>query len=353
MSNWLLIENSLLIYKSSITQSKSNYLFFDLDYTLIKPKSKNKFPKDKEDWEFIYNSNIKLKEEYNKNNIIIFTNQSKLNTNDKINDFKYKIENIINTLNIDIQVYISLKDDKYRKPLWYMFNKMLELNNITNIDKTKCLYIGDAGGREKDFSNYDLLFAYNIGITYQTPEEYFLNYPILLKEIPKIELIQKENKLKKSLTQELIILVGYPASGKTYFTKKYLYDYKHINQDELKTLSKCLTLTEKEIQNKKSIVIDNTNPSKDTRKKYLDLCKKYNIKSRCIYFDIDINIIKHLNIYRELIGEKKRIPEIAYKIYKKKFEFPTKEEGYEEIINWNLNLEFKTQKEKEIYLKIY
>ena len=29
---------------------------FDMDYTVIKPKSNRRFPKDKDDWKFIFNS---------------------------------------------------------------------------------------------------------------------------------------------------------------------------------------------------------------------------------------------------------------------------------------------------------
>lgn len=352
--SWLFIDNSLYIYKNNINTNNTRYLLFDLDYTLIKPKGKNKFPKDKNDWKYIFNSNLKLKEEYNKGNtnIIIFTNQ--LDTKNNIEEIKLKIEDIIQDLNLPIEVYISIKDNKYRKPLWYMFDKMIELNNITNINKNISLYIGDAGGREKDFSSDDIKFAYNIGIPYKTPEEYFNN----IIENYKISLINynnynNTNNFTKSNKQELILLVGYPGVGKSYFTNKYLSNYIHINQDTLKTLSKCLSETKKALKNNKSVVIDNTNPSKEIRLKYISLCNDFNISYRCIYFDISYEIAQHLNIYRELKGEKQRIPKIAYNVYKSKFIKPTLDEGYEEIIIWKLNLEFENDKNKEIYLKYY
>ena len=50
---------------------------FDLDYTLIKPKSGKKFPIDKNDWEWMYpNVPKKLKDYYEKKyTIVIFSNQ--------------------------------------------------------------------------------------------------------------------------------------------------------------------------------------------------------------------------------------------------------------------------------------
>ena len=31
---------------------------FDIDHTIIEPKSGNKFPKNKDDWKFLYDKNI-------------------------------------------------------------------------------------------------------------------------------------------------------------------------------------------------------------------------------------------------------------------------------------------------------
>ena len=109
---WSKIDNSLLIYKSNYNfNQKHKIIAFDLDDTIIKTKSKKKFPIDKNDWIFKYNSNKKLIDEFNKGdtNIIIFTNQSSITKKgyDKQieDDIKYKIENIINQLNIPIMVF--------------------------------------------------------------------------------------------------------------------------------------------------------------------------------------------------------------------------------------------------------
>jgi len=88
---------------------------FDLDYTLIKPKSGNKFPKNKEDWCWNYDSVPKILRNYyeNKYTIVIFTNQKNLKN---YIDFKYKLDMITEKLNIPINYFISTKNDKYRKP---------------------------------------------------------------------------------------------------------------------------------------------------------------------------------------------------------------------------------------------
>ena len=48
-----------------------------------------------------------------------------------------------------------------------------------------------------------------------------------------------KNKIKD---QEVVLLIGPPASGKSTFVKKYLipHKYVHINRDTLQTQEKCL-----------------------------------------------------------------------------------------------------------------
>ena len=72
----------------------------------------------------------------------------------------------------------------------------------------------------------------------------------------------------------MIIMVGFPGSGKSTICKRHLIPnkYAHINRDTLKT--RCLKVCEEELKAGKSVVIDNTNPSKKDRAKYIDLAKK-------------------------------------------------------------------------------
>lgn len=363
---WSKIDNSLLIYKSNYNFNQNHKIIaFDLDDTIIKTKSKKKFPIDKNDWIFKYNSNKKLIDEFNKGdtNIIIFTNQSSITKKgyDKQieDDIKYKIENIINQLNIPIMIFIATDKDKYRKPNYFMWNKMLELNNM-KINLNNCLYVGDACGREKnkfhpkDFSDLDYKFALNIGINFKTPEEYFnidnskekfnLNYF-------NFNNLGNENFTINKINKEIIIFVGYPGCGKTHFYNYYFNDYIHINQDELKTKSKCLKLCLNSIKENKNIIIDNTNPSKEIRKLYIDMAKEYNYTCRCIYFDVELLLAKHMNYYRHYINNSLLVPDIAYNVYKSKFEIPEISEGFNEIIKIKPNIEFDNEENKNLFFK--
>ncbi len=319
---WL-IEDSVRYILSNNTNTK--IAGFDLDHTLIKPKNNKKFPKDKDDWIFCYDINkiLKLKSEYN---IIIISNQSKFN-----DDLKYKLEKINEIL--DVSIFVSTNNDQYRKPLlgiWNIINKIYE-----NIDIQHSFYCGDAAGRKNDFASSDYMFALNCGIKFYTPEHYFNNL------YEKIELnnfnydkylsnndIQLPNN---NINKELILFVGFPGCGKSYLAKKI--NYHIINQDTLKTKKKCLKLSEKYMIDNKSIIIDNTNINIATRKDYIDLGLKYGYYIKCIELINPIKYCNHMNYYRVHKYNKKVIPIIAYRILKKKYEKPSLNEKFNEIIN--------------------
>ena len=123
----------------------------------------------------------------------------------------------------------------------------------------------------------DLYFAHNCGILFYTPESIFLEssfppsraYPSPKPDIDfqaieansSIDLRALLDKDKRS--PELVLLVGSPASGKSTLCDDYFREYQHVNQDTLKTLPKCIQFATKWLKQKVSVVVDNTNPSRD------------------------------------------------------------------------------------------
>jgi bifunctional polynucleotide phosphatase/kinase len=55
----------------------------------------------------------------------------------------------------------------------------------------------------------------------------------------------------------IILFVGYPAVGKTTVYRKYFAPagFIHVNQDILRTKSKCMELAENAIRDGKSVVV--------------------------------------------------------------------------------------------------
>ncbi len=336
---------------------------FDLDDTLIhRPKSNNPNLK----WKLL-DSDICLKILELVNDgyaIIVFSNQSGMGTGKTINPQKWRLAmyDLAKILMSKVKkfyfaVYVAKTYDLYRKPnigLWHQMK--IDLIDEFNLDtiriSKKSFYCGDAGGRTNpsifrkklypsskkgDFSDTDRKFALNIGIEYFTPEEFYLkdppvNEPFKLHGLnPKkyIESIQPSNYEFNPRSREMIVLVGAPGSGKTDFYKKYIesFDYVHINQDKCKTKKKCIDSTIAALEDKKSVVIDNTNPDVISRMNYTSLAKKYGYKHiRCIVLNTDIDIAMHLNNVRHVYsgGKIPKISNIVYNIYKKKFCTTTK-----------------------------
>ena len=318
---------------SSDFKIKNKLAGFDLDNTLIRTKSGKKFSEDSNDWEFNFNNVIDILKDYHDNNycIIIISNQKNLKDN-RLSDWVTKVKNIINKINLPIKVYASIKDNIYRKPnigFWELIKQ-----KINFVDS---FYCGDAMGRRGDHADTDLKFALNIGLNFKAPEtifqEKFINIPKIKNYFDFQNFTKEENSYKLG-EKEIIIMIGYPGSGKSTFVRKYLMksNYEIINQDKLKSKKKCLTMCEDKMKNNYNIVIDNTNPDPETRKLYIDLGNKYNYTIRCFVMITSEEHSKHNNMYRFLYQEKEKVPDLVYRIYKKKHKAPELSEGFKDIV---------------------
>jgi bifunctional polynucleotide phosphatase/kinase len=336
-----MIETDSYILMDNITHfiKKNKICMFDLDGTIIKFNLKT----DK--YELLYSNTIdKLREISQNNNIIIITNQKQLNKQEMFEMFMIKITNLLTEFtnnDIFVDVYISTKSNKYRKPNI----SFMELINKKYGNKIE-YYCGDALGRKNDFNDTDLKFALNLNINILSPEQLFLGksienkiikYPILNKE--KYNFTYEPNK------KEMIILVGYPGCGKSSISAKiseigFLNDiyYEIINRDVLKTMQKCVKLTKKALENNFNVIIDNTNPNKKSRKIFIDIAKEYNYNVIVILINTSYEISMHNNYYRHTKYNKELIPEIAYNIFKSRYEKPLLSEGIKKIIKTGINI---------------
>ena len=201
--------------------------------------------------------------------VIIFTNQGGLTLHpdpkakapktlkDRVPAFKQKCNVILSHLDLPTTLYAATGNDIFRKPRPGMWKELCRDYDLTDsdIDYENSLFVGDAGGRtatlngkKKDFSCSDRNLAHNIGIKFQTPEEFFLgeapreftrefdlsNFPFTLAE----EVEDQVPLLEKINPKDIILFVGSPGAGKSTFYHKYLkpLGYERINQDTLKRL---------------------------------------------------------------------------------------------------------------------
>ena len=140
------------------------------------------------------------------------------------------------------------KTSSYRKPktgMWDLLHK--EIFSSHKIDVDQSFYCGDAAGRKgngfNDFSSDDLIFSMNIDIKFYTPEMFFKGHDINYKVLNKSNAVtQKSNdfaKLANTNTQEMIIFVGSPGSGKSTFYRDHLsHHYQRVNNDTTKNAAK-------------------------------------------------------------------------------------------------------------------
>lgn len=297
-----------IIYNINNAEVKEKMASFDYDWTVVNPKDGKTFPSSIDDWEWLYPGvPEKIKKYYEDGYmIVIFTNQSK----------KWKYEQIQMVMKqLEIPLFVVIASDKAEyKPNPILFNIPFEGNNI---NKEESFFVGDALGRKSDFSDSDKVFADNIGIKCYSPEDIFTNKSDTF-EIPIIPL---------SSCPEIIIMVGYPGSGKSAIAKNICKtgNYIHIEGDIYKTSSKMRKASLEYISQSKSIVFDATHSSIKKRKEFVDLSKKYNYKVKCIHVATTLDISYKQNKSR---SDEKQVPKIAYSVYKKYYEEPTEEEGF-------------------------
>lgn len=131
------------------------------------------------------------------------------------------------------------------------------------------------------------------------------------------------------MEKTLAIMMGIQASGKSTFYHKYLAeDYVRINLDSLKTRSKEAELIWECLKNGKSFAVDNTNPTKADRKRYIPIaqCMGYKI----IGYFMESKLKPCLERNNQRTGEA-RIPETAIAATSNKLQMPSLDEGFNEL----------------------
>jgi bifunctional polynucleotide phosphatase/kinase len=371
-------ENNFVYFfpKKNIIQKVA---FFDLDYTLIKPKSGRKFPKDKDDYIYMYENVIESLNEYilDKYMICIISNQNGLLKEDK----KEKFEDIIYKLNHifkDIQdknslcIFLACGENYYRKPHTGAFH-FYESFYETKINKKSSFFCGDALGRKDDFSASDYYFALNCGLKCYSPETMFENnsskkveYNMNIKRNFLEEAIS--NKRKKSFEnlvneinniqgQKLIIMNGSMASGKSTFASYMNDNYNYIAfQSDILGI-KLKRNVENFLKININVIVDATNITKVHRKIYIDLAKKINkdIQIICVYIPYNEELIHHLQHYRieKSRGLMSVLPEIALRVYKSKYEKPVMSEGFDYLFEYNPYFTFSNKSDEADFMKYY
>jgi len=165
---------------------KYKIIFADLDGTLIDTISEAIFPKGIWDMKIRYDVLEKIKE-FNPDYVLIVTNQGGIEMG-FVNEprFKSKLDYVGNSIMeyCGCKCYgeyctTNLKEDKYRKPNVGMLEHLCIdfVGDDLDYIKSVSLMIGDASGKDGQFSDSDKRTAENFGIDYMDVED-FLNYEL-------------------------------------------------------------------------------------------------------------------------------------------------------------------------------
>lgn len=365
----MIFYDDILIYQNQF-HSSNKIAGFDLDSTLIKTVSGNVHPKSITDWTLNFHHDLivskmqKLENEGYK--IVIFSNQKGISKNKPSpTEFEQKLVDILKALSTVKISHVFVATGSSRKPSCTMWELMeSQFNEDVKVNRTESMYVGDAAGRpagwikgrKKDFSCSDRKFALNLGVQFYTPEEFFLNASSPPFEIDGFnphslsEVKFSPPSLTGSSYPELIVMVGYPASGKSTIYRDIFapLGYKHINQDTLKTKTKCEKALREALSKGHSAVVDNTNPSKESRYKWLRIAAEFGIPPRCVWMNIPRELADHLNAVQY---KRDQVPSIAYNIFSKSFEKPSIEEGFTEVIELTFSPRFESDEHRRLFFQ--
>ncbi|MBQ4510223.1 MAG: AAA family ATPase [Clostridia bacterium] len=127
----------------------------------------------------------------------------------------------------------------------------------------------------------------------------------------------------------LVIMMGLQGSGKsTFFMKHLKNDFVRVNLDTLKTRNQENLLISQCLSEGKSYAIDNTNPTKADRERYIPLAKENGYKVVGYFMESKIKVCIERNALRE---GKACVPIVAIASTSKKLEMPSYDEGFDEL----------------------
>ncbi len=128
---------------------------------------------------------------------------------------------------------------------------------------------------------------------------------------------------------EAIIFCGIQATGKTtFFKEKFFKTHIRISMDQLNTRNKENQFIAFCLQTQHPFVVDNTNPSKTERSRYIAVAKENKFKVIGYYFQSKIGEAMTRNSQRQ---GKENIPESGIKGTFARLELPEFSEGFDEL----------------------
>ena len=130
------------------------------------------------------------------------------------------------------------------------------------------------------------------------------------------------------MQKKAIIFVGIQASGKSTFFRERLkpLGYAHISMDLLRYRRREQRMLDNCIIEGAPVVIDNTNPTREDRLRYLPKLKAAGYRVECFFFQSRVKDCIRRNEERGM-----KVPSNAIAATSNKLELPSRKEGFDDI----------------------
>lgn len=132
---------------------------------------------------------------------------------------------------------------------------------------------------------------------------------------------------------ELIIFVGLQGSGKTtWYHEHFAATHVHVSKDLMPNAKNRETRQQAQVGDAlaagRSVVVDNTNPTVESRAPLIALGRRHGARVIAIYFEAHVPTSLMRNRTRE---GKARVPDVAIFRTKKQLVPPSLDEGFDEV----------------------
>ena len=130
------------------------------------------------------------------------------------------------------------------------------------------------------------------------------------------------------LQKVAVIFIGIPASGKSTYYARYFPEYIHINLDTMHTRKKERTLLDTCLLEGRPFVVDNTNPTKADRRRYIASARAAGYLVEGYFFQ---SVVKDCVQRNDQRSGKAKIPSVAVAAISNQLELPTMDEGFDKL----------------------
>ncbi len=129
------------------------------------------------------------------------------------------------------------------------------------------------------------------------------------------------------------MFVGLPGAGKTtdfraYFAETHVHVSKDLMPNARRRDDRQLRDIDQALAQGQSVVVDNTNPSRDVRAPLIELGRRHGARIIAVYFETDVKTALVRNRQRE---GRARVPDVAIFTTRKKLVPPSHAEGFDEV----------------------